>query len=339
MNKVSMDSIAPEILEPAPTATPFRPPSFEVDDEEGYKYLEEHGYVVFTNVLNQEEVEKGKNLAWEFLEKLPNASIKRDDHNSWSEGWPDTHGKGIIVVEGAGQSEFLWYVRGVEKVKQIYSKIWGTDDLITSFDGFCMHRPFEYNPNWLTRGGWYHVDQNGHKKPGKICVQGLVNFYDAGEEDGGLVVVPDTTKIFNEICDNRPQFKDYSDFLPLATNDEKGIWKNEAKDCTPVKICAKPGDMILWDSRTVHCNAPATSARTLPTDGTVLSPRRVVCYVCMTPKSRASSEVIAYRRQCYVDGHTTSHWPEECRTDGRRNILSDYKPVELTDAQKALIPL
>jgi hypothetical protein len=54
--------------------------------------------------------------------------------------------------------------------------------LATSFDGFCIFRPFEYNETWTTDpGSWYHIDQDVSTKPDKICVQGFLNYYDSGE--------------------------------------------------------------------------------------------------------------------------------------------------------------
>jgi hypothetical protein len=92
----------------------------------------------------------------------------------------------------------------------------GRQQLATSFDGFCMFRPFEYNEKWLTKTGWFHLDQNGAIKPDKICVQGFVNYYDAGEADGGLVVVPGSHTIFQEIFRNHPQLGNSSrDFIKL----------------------------------------------------------------------------------------------------------------------------
>lgn len=39
-----------------PSPVPFAPPRFDTDDELGYKYLEDHGYVVFKDVLSHDEV-------------------------------------------------------------------------------------------------------------------------------------------------------------------------------------------------------------------------------------------------------------------------------------------
>ncbi len=149
-------------------------------------------------------------------------------------------------------------------MQRIYSRVWGTEEVInptdickeekrllraspdysfqqqlaTSFDGFCLHRPFEYNKAWHTKSAWYHLDQNGHNKPHKICVQGFVNYYDSDavccklnlpcnsscsltsayfllQEDGGLVVVPRSHEIFNEIFKNRPELAPLPDFIRL----------------------------------------------------------------------------------------------------------------------------
>ena len=51
-----------------------------------------------------------------------------------------------------------------------------------------LFNPFpRYNKEYLTTGGWWHVDQNSYKRPhkqGKVCVQGLINYYDSNEETG-----------------------------------------------------------------------------------------------------------------------------------------------------------
>eukprot|EP01088_Endostelium_zonatum_P007260 TRINITY_DN19479_c0_g1_i1.p1 TRINITY_DN19479_c0_g1~~TRINITY_DN19479_c0_g1_i1.p1 ORF type:complete len:335 (-),score=54.57 TRINITY_DN19479_c0_g1_i1:89-1093(-) len=322
---------------PPPSPVSFRPPSFEVDDPAGYKYLEEHGYVVFKNVLTPEEVSKGKDLAWDFLEGLKKSSIQRKDPTTWDQGWPDPFNKGILVGDGVGQSPFLWYVRANPNVQKIYKTIWNTEQVATSFDGFGIHRPFEYNPKWKTGTGWFHIDQNGKYKPDRICVQGLVNFYDSGEDDGGLVVVPDSIKIFKDIFKER-DFKSERDYVTVHKNDEKGIWKNEAAHLQPIKVVANAGDMLLWDSRTIHCNSPAATSRKIPEDGGILEPRRLVAYVCMVPMKRLTEGVKEKRRKAYLSGETTSHWPEECDSTGRANRGS-YEPIQLTEAQKALIPM
>jgi len=254
--------------------------------------------------------------------------------------WPDPVKVGIVNGDGVGQSEFLWFCRGINNVQQIFRRVWKEDELITSFDGFCIHRPFEYNVAFKTSGrSWYHVDQNGCKKPEKMCVQGLLNFFNAGETDGGLVVVPRSHTIFIEIFDkNEAQFANMGDFVPIK---DKSIWEEiKRQGLVPIKVCCGPGDFILWDSRTIHCNSPATIDRPLPRDGTLLPPRRLVAYICMTPAKRLTKEAHASRILAYQSGDTTSHWPEDVYiSPSRKGTMPGYVPIELSAGQLALIPL
>eukprot|EP01128_Nolandella_sp_AFSM9_P011892 TRINITY_DN8794_c0_g1_i1.p1 TRINITY_DN8794_c0_g1~~TRINITY_DN8794_c0_g1_i1.p1 ORF type:complete len:281 (+),score=41.97 TRINITY_DN8794_c0_g1_i1:2-844(+) len=256
-----------------PEPTPTVVPRFLVGDPAGYRYLEENGYVVFANVASNEEQKHGIDLAWKFLEDLP-FGIERSNEKSWdTESWPDPFGKGIVSGQGIGQSEFLWFCRGLESVQEIYRNIWKVDELITSFDGMCFHRPMEINRSWLTDSpSWYHIDQNGIYKPNRLCVQGFLNFFESGLTDGGLVVVPKSHTIFEEIFKARPTLANSGDFVNIAG--DRSLWEGEIKaaNLSPIKVCAQAGDFVLWDSRTIHCNAPATTERPLPKSPELLSP-------------------------------------------------------------------
>eukprot|EP01126_Amoeba_proteus_P002068 TRINITY_DN10652_c0_g1_i1.p1 TRINITY_DN10652_c0_g1~~TRINITY_DN10652_c0_g1_i1.p1 ORF type:complete len:289 (-),score=31.12 TRINITY_DN10652_c0_g1_i1:121-987(-) len=286
-------------------------------------------------------MERGRALAWDFLEVVA-PGVQRTDPNTWDTlQWPNPFGNGIVAGNAVGHCSFLWYVRSIEKVSRIYKKIWNTEEVITSFDGFCIHRAWEYNHQWRTKeGNWYHLDQNGHHKPNKLCVQGFLNFYPSGLTDGGVVVVPKSHTIFNQIFNNRPQWKDRGDFVTVFQ--DKSLWDKEIRDARlcPIKVCAEAGDFVVWDSRTIHCNAPATEPRPLPDTSAILPPRRLVTYVCMTPRSRAKYSTIAARITAYKEGSTTSHWPEDCFTpSARKNLRSDYIPPVLTPEQRKLIPM
>jgi ectoine hydroxylase-related dioxygenase (phytanoyl-CoA dioxygenase family) len=324
---------------PLQTAKPVQVPRFCVDDPQGYTYLEDNGYVVFKDVATPAQIKTGINLAWDFLEKL-GIGINRHDEKTWdTPQWPDPFGKGILASDSVGQCELLWFARGLPQVKKIYSQIWNTNDLITSFDAFCFHRPFEYNPSWMTNSGWYHLDQNGHYKPGKTCIQGFLNFFPSGPEDGGLVVIPKSYTIFNQIFKDRSALKEKGDFVTLQHDHQ--LWHKDLPEAglAPIKICCEPGDFVLWDSRMIHSNSPATIPRPLPKNG-LLSPRRIVTYICMTPASRLTEEVRAKRILCYEQGFTTTHLPEEASVpNSRKSTQNNYTPIQLTEEQKRLIPL
>ena len=112
---------------------------------------------------------------------------------------------------------------------------------------------------WLTDGGWYHVDQNALRpgRQGKVCVQGLVTLCDADETTGGLVVVPGSHKHHDAMCARSKIAKSVGDFLPVPADDPVMIGGDSPGPCL---VCARAGDLIVWDSRTVHCNTPSLVA-------------------------------------------------------------------------------
>merc|ERR1711879_414456 len=72
-------------------------------------------------------------------------------------------------------------------------------------------------------------------------------------------------------------------------------------------VSCRARDLVLWDSRCVHCNMPAVTTPTSPCDELL----RIVVYVCMTPKAWATDEVLKMRRQGYEVHLTSSHWPHK----------------------------
>merc|ERR1712216_4310 len=59
-------------------------------------------------------------------------------------------------------------------------------------------------------------------------------------------------------------------------------------------VCRK-GDLVLWDSRCVHCNMPSL----LPPQSGPRELLRALVYICMTPKHFASDECLQKRRDQY----------------------------------------
>ena len=104
--------------------------------------------------------------------------MRRSDPDTWTpeDGWLGSETNGIIANCGIGQAPFMWRLRLLPKVTEAFAAIWGCaeDELLTSFDGANVFRPWRRDPSWITKGGWYHVDQNAFN-PGKAercCIQG-----------------------------------------------------------------------------------------------------------------------------------------------------------------------
>ncbi|CAF4230145.1 unnamed protein product [Rotaria sp. Silwood2] len=229
-------------------------PRFSVTNDntlnDGLAYLMENGYVVISDIMNQDEITENKDLLWKFLENVGDGTIQRNDPDTWSNGWPSFSTHGVISGYGIGQSDFLWNVRSNRKVKKVFAQLWNDQQLLVSFDGCGIFRDWRYNPTWKTSGGWNHVDQNPKLKPDRCCIQGLVSLTDQNEKTGGLIVYPRTHLRFTELSDVT---KNANDFVKVS--DDHSIM-NQGKTLGKLVHC-RAGDLILWDSRTIHCNSPS----------------------------------------------------------------------------------
>ncbi len=103
--------------------------------------------------------------------------------------------------------------------------------------------------------------------------------------------------------------------------------------------CCKAGDLILWDSRTIHCNTPSM----LPKEEINLSKSeimRLVAYVCMTPKSFATPETLSTRAKLFQYNQGTTHWPHFISIStsfSEKEIVNDLDSI--SSEQKELIGL
>eukprot|EP00746_Dinoflagellata_sp_MGD_P002958 gnl/MRDRNA2_/MRDRNA2_105771_c0_seq1.p1 gnl/MRDRNA2_/MRDRNA2_105771_c0~~gnl/MRDRNA2_/MRDRNA2_105771_c0_seq1.p1 ORF type:complete len:419 (-),score=72.76 gnl/MRDRNA2_/MRDRNA2_105771_c0_seq1:38-1294(-) len=317
-------------------------PRFEVSDTKKWlSYLEEHGYVVLAGVADSDAVANAKMLMWEYLEHATEMRVKRHDSSTWGKenGWLPSQGNGLLGGRGFEHSAFCWHTRLLPGVKQAFEAIWDCSDLIVSFDGGNVFRPWATKPEWRTEGGWWHVDQNASLplKNSRVCVQGLLTFTEATPSTGGLCVIPGSHKQFQEVCQRAHSYNLPRDFVPVQPGDPVFTLGSRL-------ICAKAGDLLLWDSRCVHCNTPGETETGAPTgNASALHGRdeaellRVVAYVCMTPASWAPQEVLAQRKNAFINKVGTNHWPHEYHPGEETLSLSSNEWSELSDKQKQLI--
>eukprot|EP01118_Nematostelium_gracile_P010113 TRINITY_DN3459_c0_g1_i1.p1 TRINITY_DN3459_c0_g1~~TRINITY_DN3459_c0_g1_i1.p1 ORF type:complete len:343 (-),score=77.07 TRINITY_DN3459_c0_g1_i1:85-1113(-) len=294
-------------LEYEPTV--LKPPLFNLqsDVKEVNEYLQENGYIAFENVIDEEEISVAKSKFWDFLEGL-GTGINRNQKETWrNENWPNSFAYGLISEYGMGQSKVSWYLRSNPKVRKIFSSIWGTESLITSFDGGSVFRPPIIHDlgdgeieEWETKGGWYHVDQDYFANPGLTCYQGLVTLMDVDDSTGGLLIVPKSHQKFESFFSKKPKPRTELQFMSVNYNDLVHLGH-------PVLVSVPAGSMVIWDSRTVHCNSPFLSKEPKSRDDII----RMVVYICMLPKEGVDEQVLEKRRNAVKEAITSSHWPSK----------------------------
>lgn len=297
---------------------PYR---FDIEDPKWLEYLENNGYVVIKAVADKEEVETAIDLFWKHFEATKN--VKRDDMETW-EDWR-TDRRGIITDAGVIQCAGAWYIRGLPKVKTAFSKIWNTDSLIVSMDSLLLWKPWWHNKAlWTPRTEGLHLDQNPFQKPSRECVQGMVPLYDVTKATGGLEVVPKSNlpEAQEALKQKMPHVDGTGDFciVPPSYGKQRTL------------LLAQAGDLILWDSRTIHGGNIGTG-ESEPRNPPKLA--RMTQTVCMLPRASATQDVLERRKSGFQNGYGFTHWANEIHITSYGS--KDYKPVDLTPEQLALL--
>jgi len=302
---------------------------FNLEDPEWIEYLKSFGYVVVKNVASTDEVRNASTL------------LRRDLENV------NIPPRGLIA--SLAQSEGAWSIRGIKQVKEVFAKIWEKDDLIVSMDAILAWKKWKGYDTLVNdsefpdipRKGKLHLDQNPFDKPYFDCMQGMMPLLPVTEETGGLQVVPmshlDENKI--EFKKRYPSMKGIGDWCPLDTDDPL------YQDALLIK--ASPGDLILWDSRTIHGGKVGTGNQSVIQRGisvfmedekenVTVNARNVdsnddavnvehkeatppsiaplvrlsVC-VTMSPRAKATAQILKERKEGFDSGIAFNHCPHD----------------------------
>ncbi|BEI92616.1 uncharacterized protein CcaverHIS019_0502440 [Cutaneotrichosporon cavernicola] len=277
--------------------------------------LERDGYVVVPNVIPEEECAAFREAALEWLESFP-YGFKRDDRSTWAdEHLPFGTTGGLYNRYAVNHEAFVWRIRTQPGILDVFNQIWGTDDLIASFDGMNTSIPINAisgRTDISQTPAWPHIDQNPRRIDRFELYQGIANMSPNGPDDGGLCVLKGSHLLHDK------HFSDIGGFRPEADLGEKENsyryppqdfewYKNHGAEV--VKVCANEGDLILWDSRTVHWNRSPTGTQT-----------RFVSYVCYAPRSRMSEDELETKLEVFRNREGTTHWPFMNVIPARRKV-------------------
>ncbi|KAL3141513.1 hypothetical protein ABBQ32_004763 [Trebouxia sp. C0010 RCD-2024] len=211
--------------------------------------LQQRGWTSLEGIVSAEECKQYIDSVWQWLESL-NTGIKRGDPTTWSDKhWPPTF-KGIINVLEVAHQEFVWKIRSHPKVIQVFQHLWGTSELLSSFDSINVLRP---GSHVVSTNDWLHCDQAPHRK-GVACIQGLVNMVDVGPHTGTLLVKDGSHSAHEHFFATEtvltPEQKAATpDFYQFQPEERKFYEQFEA-----LPLSAGAGSLFLWDSRTAHQN-------------------------------------------------------------------------------------
>lgn len=260
-----------------------------------------NGCVVIPNVISPEKAQYYCDKQIEWLRKFDLGFDEKDESTWNADHLPVSFKGGMYYSYAAPHEKMAWEARCEPAVIDIFEKLWGEKELLTSFDGLNISLPRRTDIAWSP---WPHCDQNQNRK-GMQAVQGLLNFAPNGSEDGGLVLMKGSSLLFNEFFSEKRESCWHEDapppeaeYMDLFLFSEKDVQWFKDRGCELIKVNMNPGDFVLWDSRTMHYAK-------FPEGNQI----RHVQYICMTPKRFASETDLELKKECFDNWMGTTHWP------------------------------
>lgn len=284
--------------------------------------LDKQGYAVVPGVLDDAACDAALAGLSDFFAGL---GCNMNERNALS----NIHG--IYQHYGIGHSRAIWDVRSAAAVAAPFERIYGTNDLLVSFDGFSLMLP---QRRFAKNKWWFHMDQSA-RCAGRQCVQGYVNLTDSSTDNSGsLLVLPGSHRRFGEFFEHFPAMRDKAkgDWCKLENDEQRKFFGTE-----PTRVHGPRGSLVLWDSRTVHQNIGPACA---PSD----AQRRCVVYVCYQPRAWCSKADLKKKQKAFAEYRMTTHWPalkvrlfpEHPRTYGAPPTVPVPKHRDRVDTERML---
>jgi hypothetical protein len=236
--------------------------------------------VVAIRVMNKK---KAKQLLDEFHEWMRMGVHEKSDAS------------GIIKSGGIGHASFMKKVRALKSVIAAFECIWNVKpikgckhDMVCSFDGACyMSADTSTQPQL-----WPHCDQ--HPTEPYKCYQSSLNLIDnSGPNDGGLVVWPKSLHLINKWKQEYASPQHRIGYFPIKQH----LLDNAA--FFPHRVVVPPGVLVIWNSKTVHCNTPPKQ----------YGHDRAVLYICMMPRKSLPDASLKKLELYKKNKWTTNHSP------------------------------
>lgn len=281
------------------------------------------GYAIVNGAVPAERALRYADQMYSLLESFRLGYDRNDPSTVHPDKLPVISEKGMLLPYGACHEDFVWGVRGEPGVVGAFEKVYGTEDLLVSFD--TINYGFHNREKLPANKPWPHQDQDPDV-PGFLCLQGLVNLLPNGPNDGGLIVCKGAHLLSEQFHDEMRSANE--DRIPAWTREwygftDKGIQWLKDHGCEWVKVEAEPGDLLLWDSRTPHYNVAASGQQD-----------RLAVYTCYMPVADATQQDLVRKKYAWDRKVGTTHWPNvqflgtnKAMRGGKPDSVQRYRPL------------
>jgi hypothetical protein len=297
--------------------------------------LQANGYAVVKNAIPRDRAVAYQQKAFDWLTSF-GTDLDLSRPETWiKENFPIHSNINTFHFYSVAHEKFVWDARMEPGVLKAFESLWGTEELLVSFDS--LNITFPNRTDVPRKPAWEHIDQSPLRR-GLHCVQGIINLSNSGPEDGGLMVYPGSHKLNDEFFDTQTNKLTWDPLDFYMFSSEQLSWFSE-RGIQPHKVCAEPGDLILWDSRTVHYGAEPTEKS---------STIRTAIYAAYTPAKFASKEALETKAKIFKEFGGTTHWPhdnikirnnEALFEDGTLDSRDRKEPLEKPEMSDKLLKL
>jgi hypothetical protein len=207
----------------------------------------------------------------------------------------------------------LWQIRSNPNIVELMSKLYdcNTNDLAVSFDTFGMRyapelfKLMNIKYDELNEPLEPHIDQRFELEEFEHY-QGIYVITDSDtNDDAGIVIYPSTHKLHGRKLQELLKTRHNADFIRYP----KDFFKIFPKSLG-IKLNVKAGDLILWDSRTLHASISINELRNRDINSysiyDVFKLNRIVSYLCYTRRDLIK-EIDMPIRDIYKKGYATNH--------------------------------
>jgi ectoine hydroxylase-related dioxygenase (phytanoyl-CoA dioxygenase family) len=295
--------------------------------------LLENGFTVLKNAIPRDQAVAYQEKAYAWLKSF-DSELDFSKPETWiKENLPVQSKINTFTTYGVVHEKFMWDARMEPGVVNAFAHLWGTEELLVSFDALNITLPNRVDVP--RKEPWEHIDQSPLRR-GMHCVQGIINLSPSGPEDGGLVAYPGSHKLHDQFFDTQTDKSSWSPKDWYKFEKDQLEWFAE-KGIKPQKVCADVGDLILWDSRTIHYGSePSELSKQI----------RTVIYATYTPERLANEKSLEKKRTTFKSWGATTHWPhdninirknETFLEDGTRDPRDREQPLELPEMSDKLL--
>ena len=159
----------------------------KVLSEEQWHHWKTNGYVIIKQAVPTEYIDQTAEFLWEFEEKDPN------DRDTWYIDKLTKNEIRMTELKGTGMVEvynnqLLWNNRMHPRVHDIFTDIWGREDLWVSIDRANLNLPMRPGQEYK---GFIHWDIDTGMTPKPLNVQGVLALNDQTDPNmGGFQCIP-----------------------------------------------------------------------------------------------------------------------------------------------------